>query len=142
MSKAYLTVHDFSALNVNSIEQQLIPAGAAYSAGNTASGDIILLNSTSGSSVTLPSNSPGLHFTFLVSNTGAHTITSPSANLYGGLNVVVANSAVSSNLVANGNTVISTTSGSSIGDTITLLSDDTKYYVSGTVSRFNGLKMV
>ena len=139
MSKSFLTVHDFSSINVGSIEQQVYGLGSSYTVGNSNSGDFMLLNATGGSAVILPSVSAGLDFKFIVSNTGAHTVTAPSGTLFGAVNVAISNSAVSSNLVASANGVISTTAGSAVGDRFSVLSDGTNYYVSGTVARSNGL---
>jgi hypothetical protein len=137
MSKSYLAVHDFQALNVSSNEQNVIPAGSSISLKPMNSGDIILLNSNSGSAITLASPNSGLNYEIIVAALGSHTITCPSNQIYGNVGISVYNTA--SNLVANASTVISTTSGSVVGDHLKLCSDGVNYYLSGNVAHWNSI---
>jgi hypothetical protein len=139
MSKSYHSVHDFQSVNLSQSLSQINLADSSLTVGNNYSGDVILLNATGGSTVTLPAPNSGLHFTFVVSNTGAHSIVAPSACINGAVANAVFNTGAS---LATGaaKTSISTTAGSAIGDTIRLISTDSKYYLSGNVANFNAVK--
>ena len=137
MSKSYLTVHDYSALNVSSNEVQIYAANTTLNIKPPLSGDYILLNATGGSTVNLPSVSPGLQFNFIVQNTGGHAIIAPANTLYGSVSLGVANTG--GNLNADSNQYIFTTAGSCVGDAFSVLSDGINYYVSGTVAQYNSL---
>jgi hypothetical protein len=140
MSKSHLTIHDFQSINLGSSIPQFTAAGSSITLDSSNSGDYISLNTTSGSAITLPPPVTGLNFPFVVTAVGPHTITSPiSGNIYGSLACAIPTIG-SSLLTSNGGTVISTTSGSLVGDRINIVSDGANYYVSGTVGRFNALK--
>jgi hypothetical protein len=110
---------------------------------NSQSGDLNVLDSTSGSAVQLPPASPGLNFPFVVSALGPHTITAPSSTLFGCINCAVPTVGSLINITnVTGSSVLLTTSGSAIGDRINFVSDGTKYYVSGTVAKFNGIRFL
>ena len=139
MSKSYQAVHDFQSVNLTQSLTQINLAGSSLSVKNSHSGDVILLNATGGSAVSLPTPNGGLNFTFVVSNTGAHTIVAPSACINGAVANAVFNTGAS---LATGaaKTTISPTAGSAIGDTIRLVATDSKYYLSGNVANFNAVK--
>lgn len=138
MSQSYKVVRDFKSLNVGQSQLQMTNAGSSISLKPSESGDIILLNATGGSAVTLPSPSSGLHYRFIVSNTGAHTITAPTACINGA--VSISQYSTSANLATGAaKTVIKTTAGSLIGDQITLVATDNKYFLSGVVGLHNAL---
>jgi hypothetical protein len=138
MSKSYKAVHDFQSVNLSQSLSQINLADSSLTVSNAYSGDVILLNATGGSSVSLPAPNSGLHFTFVVSNTGAHSIAAPSACINGAVANAVFNTGA--NLATGAaKTTISTTAGSVIGDTIRLVSTDSKYYLSGNVSNFNAI---
>jgi hypothetical protein len=139
MSKSYLVPHDFQSVNIGSLNTTLNVAGSTFVAGANVSGELVTLNATGGSAVTVPSLVAGLDLTFVVSNTGAHTITLPSACVYGTVNFPYAGT--SGSMLAAASTVISTTAGSTVGDRFKLTSDGTKCYLSGTVSTFNAIKL-
>lgn len=138
MSKSYLVPHDFKTVNLGYLNDTFNLAGSTFVAGVNQSGEFITLNATGGSAVTIQSLSPGLDLTFIVSNTGAHTITAPAGTLYGTVNFPY--SGTTGNLTANANGVIATTSGSAVGDRFKLTSDGVKCYISGQVSSFNSFR--
>lgn len=140
MSKSYLIPHSFSRIDVATSVDRFILAGNTFTATSNESGNFIMLNSTSGSSVSVPNAGTGLDFTFIVGVTGGHTITCPTNTIFGSLNFPFAGT--SGNLLANGMTSISTTAGSCVGDTLKLRCDGTNFYLTGTVSRFNALNIV
>lgn len=139
MSKSFLVPHDFSTISLSFSNDTINPAGSTFTVSQLQSGEYITLNATGGSAVSVPNLFPGLDITFIVANTGAHTITAPTGTLYGTMNYPYAGT--SGNLVASANSVISTTSGSSVGDRIKLTSDGVRCYLSGTVSAFNGVRL-
>lgn len=139
MSKSYLVPHDFSSINVSYFNDTINSAGSAFTTTQAQSGEFVTLTATSGSTVIVPNLFSGLDFTFIVANTGAHTITCPTGTLFGAVNFPYAGT--SGNLVASASTTISTTSGSCVGDRLKLTSDGVNCYVSGTVSKFNSLKI-
>lgn len=139
MSKSYLAIHDFQAINVSQSLTQVNNAGNSLSPKVSESGEVILLNSTSGSTVSLPAPKLGLQFTFIVSNTGAHVVSASTACINGAISNAVFNTGA--NLATGAaKTNILTTTGSAIGDTFKLISTDSKYYLSGNVSNFNAVK--
>jgi hypothetical protein len=138
MSQRFKVIHDFQSLNLGQSQLQITDAGSAITLGTEQSGDIIALNATGGSVVTLPTPSNGLFYRFIVTNTGAHTLTAPSACINGA--IAISQYSTSANLATGpAKTVIRTTSGSFIGDQITLIGSGSKYFLSGTVSVFNGV---
>lgn len=139
MSKSYLVPHDFQSINLSYTSTVLNVAGSTFIAGPAASGELVTLNATGGSAVSVPGLFSGLDLTFVVSNTGAHTITLPSACIYGTVNFNY--DGTSGSMLAAASTVISTTAGSKVGDCIKLTSDGSKCYLSGTVSTFNAIKL-
>lgn len=140
MSKSYLVPHDFQTINLGYLNDTFNAAGSTFIASSSVSGEFVTLNATGGSAVTVPSLFSGLDITFIVSNTGAHTITFPSGTLYGTVNFPYAGTTGS--LTANANGVIATTAGSAVGDRFKLTSDGIKCYVSGQVSTFNAFKYI
>jgi len=141
MSQSSKTIHDFQRINTGSAIRQIILANSSITLGGNNSNDIIVLNSTSGSNVILPTPSKGLSFPIVISNIGDHTITAPSPVIYGSLSCAIPTTG-SSLLSSSASTVIKTTSGSVIGDRIELMSDGTNYYVTGTVKQYNALTFV
>jgi hypothetical protein len=139
MSKSYLVPHDFQSVNLGYTSTVLNAAGSTFVAGADVSGELVTLNATGGSAVSVPGIFSGLDLTFVVANTGAHTITLPSACVYGTVGYNYAGT--SGNMLAAASTVISTTAGSAVGDCIKLTSDGTKCYLSGTVTAFNAIKL-
>jgi hypothetical protein len=138
MSQRSKVVHDFQSLNLGFSLAQLSEADSAITLTPNHSGDIITLNATGGSAVTLPTPSAGLLYRFVVTNTGAHVITAPSACINGA--IAISQYSTSANLATGAaKTVIKTTAGSLIGDQITLLGTDSKYFLSGVVGVFNGV---
>ena len=138
MSQRSKVIHDFQSVNLGQLQLQVTNAGSSISLKPSESGDIVLLNATGGSAVTLPSPSSGLHYRFIVSNTGAHTITAPTACINGAL--AISQYSTSANLATGAaKTVIKTTVGSLIGDQINLIGVNNKYFLSGVVSTFNAV---
>lgn len=140
MSKSYLIPHSFSRIDVATSIDRVVLAGNTFTATSTESGSFIILNSTSGSIVSVPNVGTGLDLTFIVGVTGGHTITCPTNTIFGSLNFPFAGTG--GNLLANGKTSISTTTGSCVGDRLKLTCDGTNFYLAGTVSRFNALNIV
>lgn len=138
MSQRSKVIHDFQSVNLGQSQLQLTDAGAAITLTPNHSGDFIALNATGGSAVTLPSPSAGLLYRFVVTNTGAHVITAPTACINGA--IAISQYSTSANLATGAaKTVIKTTAGSLIGDQITLIGTDSKYFLSGVVSVFNAV---
>ena len=143
MSQSYKVLHEFKSLTVGQTLLQVSPVGTSATLSNTQSGYLSTLNSTSGSSVRLPAPSAGLSFPFVVSALGPHTITAPASTLFGCINCAVPTTGSLINLTnVTGSSVLLTTSGSTIGDRITFVSDGTKYFVSGTISQYNGCRFL
>lgn len=142
MSQSYKTIREYQSLSVASSIIQVNLAGSSISLSNDQSGELITLNATGGSIVTLPTPSKGLHYKFIVSATGGHTITAPSACIFGAVCNAVSNTGASILNTGAAKTVIATTTGSSVGDSLSLVCDGSKYFVSGTVTQFNALKFV
>lgn len=143
MSKRFLTVRDVKVMNPKSMrcEATSIMTSTTLNVGH--SGDLVVLNSTNGSVLTLPPASAGTQFNIVVGWTaGNHSIVAPAASLVG----VVSAGAVgtSGNVVGNGLTTInlSGTSGSAVGDSITLRSDGMRYFLSGAVADLLGAVIV
>lgn len=138
MSQRSKVIHDFRSVNLGQSQLQITNAGSAITLTPAESGDIILLNATGGSNVTLPPPISGLMYRFIVANTGAHTLTAPSACINGA--VAISQYSTSANLATGAaKTVIKTTAGSLIGDSINLVAADSKYFLSGVVSMHNAL---
>jgi len=144
MSQSYKTVHDFQSINVGQTLVNIQPSGSSITLGNAQSGDLNTLNATSGSSVQLPAPSSGLSFPFLVTATAAtHTITAPASTLFGAINCAIPTAGSTINVTnVTGSTALLTTTGSCVGDRFTIVSDGTNYFVSGTISKFNGVKFI
>jgi hypothetical protein len=140
MSQRSKVIHDFHSVNLGQSQLQITDAGSSVTLGPSHSGDIIALNATGGSVVTLPTPSDGLFYRFVVTNTGAHVLTAPSACINGAL--AISQYSTSANLATGSSkTVIKTTAGSLIGDQITLLGKDNKYFLGGVVSMFNAVNI-
>lgn len=140
MSQRYKNIHDFRSINVGSSTVQMTDADSAITLSAEHSGDIILLNATGGSAVTLPAPSTGLIYQFIVSNTGGHVITAPSACINGSLSI--SQFSTSANLATGAaKTVIRTTTGSVIGDRINLVGSGELYFLNGNVSLFNAVNI-
>lgn len=136
MSKSFYTPHDFNEINVLQQQQkQISTLGAVVAVKTTQSGDINILNATGGSVVTLPAAASGLNFKFIVANSSSNVLSAPSMSIYGGIGTSAYHT--SGNLAAVGSTTITTTSGSSIGDSYSFVSDGVRYYLSGNVANFN-----
>jgi hypothetical protein len=140
MSQRSKVIHDFQSVNLGQSLLQITNADSAITLTPKESGDIIALNYTAGSVVTLPTPSDGLLYKFIVTNTGAHTLTAPSACINGA--IAISQYSTSANLATGAaKSVIKTTAGSLIGDQITLIAKDNKYYLSGVVSLFNAISI-
>lgn len=139
MSQSYKTIHEFQTLNVSYTDITVTNITGASTLTQLQSGNIISLNSTSGCAVTLPSPTNGVVYQFLVNNTGAHTLTAPSACINGTVTSAIANTTANLS-TGTAKTVISTTSGSSVGDAFTLIGANGKYFVKGNVSQNNALQ--
>jgi len=139
MSHSAKQITYFERLQVGSQNLQVTPAGAEITLGATESGETILLNSTSGSAVALPVATSGMKFDFIVSALGDHVITAPEDTIYGSISASISATDGSALLTSDGTTTISTTEGSALGDSFTLVSDGTNYFVSGTAKDFNGV---
>jgi hypothetical protein len=138
MSQRSKVVHDFQAINLAQSQLQITNADSSITLGPSHSGDIIALNATGGSAVTLPTPSTGLFYRFVVTNTGGHVLTAPSACINGAISV--SQFSTSANFATGpAKTFIKTTAGSLIGDQITLVGIDSKYFLSGSVGLFNAL---
>lgn len=143
MSKSALVPHDFETINVDYTITPVNFVGTSQILTVQNSGDLNVLNSTSGSVVSLPLASSGYTFPFVVSALGPHTITAPASTLFGAVNCAVPTTGSTLNVTnATGSTVLLTTSGSTIGDRFNVISDGTNYYVSGTVSKYNAIKFL
>ena len=141
MSQSYKTIHEFASIATAQTLLSVNNAGSAITLDSTQSGEIIVLNSTSGSAVTLSAPEVGLSYRFIVGATAGHTITAPSATILGSVTSSVTSTAATSILTTGAaKTVISTTAGSVTGDSILLVSNGGAYYVSGAVANFNALK--
>lgn len=138
MSKRYLTVQEFGNITVAQSTLDVNLAGTSLTLGNSHSGDLIVLNATSGSVLALPSPVAGLNYHLVVRNTGPHTITAQSACIIG--SVATALGSVGSLATGSAKTTISTTAGSAVGDSLSLTCDGTYYYLKGNVSNNNALK--
>jgi hypothetical protein len=138
MSQRSKTIHEFSAINLAQSTLTLTSVTGAKTLLTGDSGDFFSLNATSGCTITLPAPSSGLVFNFLVNNTGAHTLVAPSACIVGSVSNAVANTGAS---LATGvaKTIVSTTSGSAVGDSITLIGNSSKYFLQGNVSEYNAV---
>lgn len=140
MSQSFKTIHEFSAISLGQTLLNTVNAGTAITLTPTQSGEIIVLNSTVGSAVTLGAPQAGLSYKFIVGVTGGHTITAPSASILGSVTSAITSTAATSLLTTGiAKTSIATTAGSARGDAITLVSNGGAYYVSGSVSAFNAL---
>lgn len=140
MSQRYKNIHDFRSINLSSSKVQVMDADSTITLSSEHSGDIILLNATGGSAVTLPTPSSGLIYQFIVANTGGHVITAPSACINGALSI--SQYSTSANLSTGAaKTVIRTTTGSLIGDRINLIGSGSKYFLTGNVSLFNAVNI-
>lgn len=140
MSQRSKVIHDFKSINLSQSRLQITEAGSSITLDPSHSGDIVALNATGGSVVTLPTPSNGLFYRFLVTNTGAHALIAPSACINGA--IAISQYSTSANLATGASkTFIRTTVGSLIGDQITLIGKDNNYFVSGVVSLFNSLSM-
>lgn len=136
MSQRSKVIHDFQSLNLGQSRLQITDAGSAITLGPSHSGDIIALNATGGSAVTLPTPSDGLYYRFIVTNTGGHVLTAPSACINGA--IAVSQYSTSANFATGpAKSTIRTTTGSLIGDQITLIGKDNKYFLSGSAGLFN-----
>jgi hypothetical protein len=141
MSQSSKVLHDFQSINVGSTVTPITLMGNTTTLSSLNSGDLNVLNATGGSIVLLPVASAGYTFPFVVSTLGPHTITAPNSTIFGAINCAIPTAGSLINVTnATGSTMLLTTSGSSIGDRFSLVSDGTNYYVSGTVSKFNAIK--
>jgi hypothetical protein len=139
MSQRSKVIHDFRSINLGQSQAQLTDAGAAITITPAHSGDIILLSATSGSAVTLPFPITGVSYNFVVTNTGAHTLTASTACINGAVANAVFNTGA--NLATGAaKSIVATTAGSAIGDTFKLVGASSKYFLSGNVSNFNAIK--
>ena len=139
MSQSFKTIHEFSSVSFGQTLLGVNNAGTAITLGPTQSGEIIVLNATSGSAVTLGAPALGLSYRFIVGVTGGHTITAPSASILGSVTAAIPTAGSVLLTTDAAKTVISTTAGSVRGDTILLVSNGGAYYVSGAVANFNAL---
>ena len=111
----------------------------SYTSGNSDAGKTFIMNHTSGTAIILPSPTSGYNATFIVGVTApAHVITSPSTSIWG--TVAFGNGTQGSLGVTVAQTNIHTTTGSVIGDSFTLVSDGSKYYLRGITANFNGMR--
>ncbi len=135
----YHSIHEFASLKVASSKRQVSNVGTSITLTSDNSGNLLLLNSTSGSAITLPgaTGNAGLTFEILVAATSAgHVITGAASSLVGCIPSSV--TTLGSSITTNGAATLSTTTGSAVGDTIKLVSTGTKWAVSGAVKNFNG----
>ena len=141
MSQSFKTIHEFSSISIGQSLLSVHNAGSTITLDATKSGEIIVLNATGGSAVTLSAPEVGVSYRFIVGATGGHTIAAPSASILGSVTSSVTATAATSILTTGAaKTVISTTAGSVIGDSVLLVSNGGAYYVSGAVANFNALK--
>jgi hypothetical protein len=138
-----ITIHDFDVANLSSsVPVKVASAGASLTLTPLLTGNIVILNSTSGSTVTLPAPAAGLVFKCIVGATGGHTISAPSACIQGSISVALYSTSGSLSTSTPKTTITTgTTNGSKVGDIVNLVSDGTFYYMSGTVSTFSGFQL-
>jgi len=92
---------------------------------SSQSGQLFVLNKTSGSIARLPVPSAGISFQFIVGATAGHSIIAPSACIYGSAGPNTANAIARVNLQP--------TAGSIRGDTLTFTAvDSSAYYMFGS----------
>lgn len=138
MSQGYKLIHEFEQISVGHSNLQVNQAGTSLTLGNDQSGDLVSLNSTAGSAITLPAPAAGLNYSFLVSKAGNHAITAPGAKIVG--NISVANYSTAASLATGAaKTSLTFGSGVAVGDSFSLVSDGTLYFLRGVVSNANAL---
>ena len=123
--------------NIVAKQKAVKNAGTSLTVGNTYTDSYVFLNATGGSSVLIKPLAEGSVVNFVVSNTGAHVITTSTGSLIGCLSVASGNT--NANLVLSGSTSISTTVGSAIGDSWTIVSNGSKLYIHGNVKNTNAV---
>lgn len=141
MAQSYRTIHAFKTISVDSTTSQVHSITGSSTLDSSHSGDLVILNSTSATTITLPAPQSGLKFHIAVGNTASHLISAPSACIVGGVVNAVANTAAS---LATGaaKTSVRFTAGNSIGDSIQLIGDGSKYFLTGLVANAGGLVYV
>ncbi len=137
MSQSYRGQHAFASLTLASQKVQITSLATSTSLGNSQSGDLIVLTATSGTTLSLPSPVSGLQYEFVVGATAAsHSIVAPSASIVGNILPATATAGVTM-FTGAAKTSIKTTSGSAVGDSVTLTSNGTSWFVKGSASTFN-----
>ena len=137
MSHSYHSIHEFSSLKVANQKASVSSLSESATLGNAESGSSIVLNSTTGSTLTLPSAILGLNYNVIIAATAdAHSINAGSALLLGNVSSATATDGVVMSTGA-AKTTLSTTVGSAIGDSFKLISDGTNWYVSGSANTFD-----
>jgi len=136
MSKSYLIPHSFSRIDVATSIDRVVSVNNTFTATSTESGNFIILNSTTGSIVSVPNAGTGLDLTFIVGVTAAnHVITFPTGTLFGNITQGTAG-----NITVSGtNTSVTSSTSGSVGDRFKVVSDGTKFYINGSTSKANGV---
>ncbi len=130
MSHSYRQNHEFASMRVNSQRASVTSVTASSTLPASLSGGFLVFNSTAASTVTLPAPNSGLQYTFAIGATSAsHSITAPSAVLFGSVASAGTTGVLSA---ASGSTSLATTTGSAAGDSVSLVSDGSKWFVRGS----------
>lgn len=136
MSHAYLSNHDFSSLRLGHQKVPVSILTASTSIGSL-SGSTILVASTTGLTLSLPSPQQGLKYDIFISSTAAsHSLVAPSASLVGSVLPATATAGVAM-FSGAAKTSLTSSAGSAVGDNISVVSDGSKWFVKGSSSAFN-----
>lgn len=141
MAQSYKTIHAFKTISVDSVTSQVHNITGNSTLTSSHSGDFIILNSTTATTITLPAPDAGYRFHIAVGNTASHLISAPSACIVGGVCNAIASTSAS---LATGaaKTSVRFTAGNSIGDSIELVGNGTRYFLTGLVANAGGLVYV
>lgn len=140
MTHSYNAIKEYASLRVGSAKREVVSVGNALTLTAAHSGNLMLLNSTNGSTITIPTaaGNAGLVFDLVVSATSAgHIITGGgAASMIGAVPVALSTAGVV--ISSTGGATLSTTVGSAVGDRFSLVCTGSKWLISGAASRFNG----
>ncbi len=141
MAQSYKTIHAFKTISVDSVKAEVYNITASSTLTSSNSGDFIVLDTTTASTITLPTPEMGYQFHIAVGSTAAHLISAPSACIVGNIAYSVANTSGSLTTGA-AKTSVRFTSGNAIGDSIHLIGNGSKYFLSGNVANATGVVFV
>lgn len=140
MSKEFLAIHEFQSLSVSSVPTRVVVADSAMNITLAHSGSLIVLNRTSGSTLTMPTAVAGLDVSVVVGVTAAnHSVVVPTGALKGSVPWGTFDSVATAQVTTGGSSVTFHTAGSRAGDRIRLTCDGTRVFLTGAVSRFDAL---